>query len=964
MELNVKQSGIERRILTSTYRKTRREKITKRVHELYLRNDIACGWPTCSKCSFDPEARTLADLNNETRSSLAPYKHVLIVDAQCVLKFIDVFHHEVFKNTIILQSVWNHVKRLNPAIYKKMNQLYLDGPSDYFVYMNEFSAETFVDTSASLPKESDLEENLIKAVQYFQLHWKNSGVRPVLLCSSDEVRNKIKPVFENSFTMIEYVKGITNATDLYERLCDLDSKEERGRALFPEYLSQDEMLDGLARGIYKKGSFKLSLENYLEANILFDDATQWFVQGRVNMNRAINGDTVVAALLPKEQWTCPEKVIRLRDAEEQQAKEMLEGSEDLHDEEGIKAAKRTKLEILPTAKIVGVLKRNWRSYCGLILPANIEKGKRFLFAPSERLIPRIRIETSHYEELRGKKIVVAIDSWPRDSFYPRGHYVRTIGVEGERETEDEVILLEHEIPHHKFPPAVFDCLPKMPWTPQASPERLDMRDLDICSVDPVGCTDIDDALHCKILEDGNLEVGVHIADVTHFVRPDTAMDQEAALRSTTVYLCGRRIDMLPDLLSSNLCSLRDDGPRYAFSVVWKLTPEAEILNTRFHKSLIHSRAALTYQRAQDLVDNKPLEEIFDDLVASDALDAKKEIFERLRISLKQLMALSKKLKVRRVGHGALQLASSEIRFDVDPTTGTPIKVIEKAHLPTMSMVEEFMLLANISVAEKILAEYPDCAILRRHPVPEQAAFKPLVELAKACGFEINPQDGKTLAESLDTAEDPKNPMVNTMLRMLTTRCMTQAVYFPAGTLPHTLYIHYGLAARVYTHFTSPIRRYADIMVHRLLATVINADKVHPAMLDRKRLVKQTDNMNYRHRQAQYASRASTLLNTHLMLKANPEKNPLDSFVIGIRKNGLQVMVPKYGLETVIIFPATLAKTDEEVLEIAKQYIRPFQKVKVKLELVEKNFRKKIEVTLVEPKIEGLNTESIEIGSIE
>lgn len=318
-------------------------------------------------------------------------------------------------------------------------------------------------------------------------------------------------------------------------------------------------------------------------------------------------------------------------------------------------------------------------------------------------------------------------------------------------------------------------------------KRVDLRHLAICSVDPPGCTDIDDALHCRRLENGLLEVGVHIADVSHFIRPGNAMDKEAASRATTVYLVDKRIDMVPELLSSNLCSLRGNVERFAFSCIWELDDDANILNVRFHKSVIESKKAMTYEEAQLIIDDSSQQH---------------EIAE----SLRNLNRLAKVLKQRRIENGALVLASPEIRFQVDSETHDPIDVEAKKMRDTNSMVEEFMLLANVSVAEKIELEFPECAMLRRHPEPPQTNFEPLVKAGRNQGFEIDTSVGRKLALSLDNSVKEDNVYFNTMLRILATRCMMQAVYFISGTLQKAEYNHYGLAAPIYTHFTSPIRR--------------------------------------------------------------------------------------------------------------------------------------------------------------
>lgn len=244
---------------------------------------------------------------------------------------------------------------------------------------------------------------------------------------------------------------------------------------------------------------------------------------------------------------------------------------------------------------MGIIRRKWRQYCGILLPSVLTEGTRHLFVPADRKIPKIRIETRQAATLSSQKIIVAIDSWPRMSRYPSGHFVRALGNVGDKATENEVLLLEHDVPHHSFSDAVLSCLPSMPWTinEHEVKRRKDFRHIDICSVDPPGCTDIDDALHFTRLSADRVQVGVHIADVSHFIRPNTALDKEAANRGTTVYLTDRRIDMVPELLSSNLCSLRPDEDRLAFSVVWEMTTDAKIVNTEVTKSVIRSRRAYT-----------------------------------------------------------------------------------------------------------------------------------------------------------------------------------------------------------------------------------------------------------------------------------------------------------------------------------------------------------------------------------
>merc|ERR550519_814874 len=566
-----------------------------------------------------------------------------------------------------------------------------------------------------------------------------------------------------------------------------------------------------------------------------------------------------------------------------------------------------------------------------------------MFVPAEKKIPKVRIETRQSATLANQRIVVAIDSWPRHSRYPLGHFVRALGPIGDKATENEVLLLEHDIPHSGFSEAVLDCLPSLPWviTDKDVAERVDCRHLDICSVDPPGCTDIDDALHARLLENGNYEVGVHIADVSHFIRPGTAIDLEAANRSTTVYLTDRRIDMVPDLLSSNLCSLRGGVERFAFSCVWEMTPHAEIVSTKFHKSIIKSRQAMTYEEAQTRIDDS---------------NDQSEIAKSLRI----LLELSRVLKKRRIDNGALLLASSEVRFNVDSETADPIEVQAKVPRETNSMVEEFMLAANISSAERIFSEFPDCAMLRRHPAPPPSNFDPLVKAGRQQGYAIEVDTGKQLADSLNKATDPKRSYMNAMLRMITTRCMMQAVYFASGTIEEPLFRHYGLACPIYTHFTSPIRRYADVIVHRLLAVSIDADSTYANLVDKKATQKIAENINYRHRMAQYASRASVNLYTHIFFRER--KRDETGYVLFIRQNAIQVLIPKYGLEGTIYLRAKDSDDSSWVFDeeepsqtCAGVKISLFQPLTVQVSLDTRDVQhEKLALRLVSPVIPGFS----------
>lgn len=281
---------------------------------------------------------------------------------------------------------------------------------------------------------------------------------------------------------------------------------------------------------------------------------------------------------------------------------------------------------------------------------------------------------------------------------------------------------------------------------------------------------------------------VHIADVTHYVQAGSAIDLEAANRSTSTYLVNKRLDMLPSLLTTDLCSLKGNVDRYAFSIMWEVTSEAEIVDVDFKKSLIHSIAALTYGQAQSFIDQP---DDPNDIQAS---------------AVKGLASLARKFRKRRIDAGALTLASPEVKFVLDSESLNPTDVQAYALVEANAVVEEFMLLANVTVSKKILRHYPTLSVLRRHPAPNRTMFDGLISKAKSRGLVINIEDSKQLADSLDAAQVDSDPYVNKLLRILSTRCMSPAQYFCSGEYRPTEWHHYGLAAPVYTHFTSPIRR--------------------------------------------------------------------------------------------------------------------------------------------------------------
>ncbi|XP_013138952.1 PREDICTED: exosome complex exonuclease RRP44 [Papilio polytes] len=922
--------------------KTKRGNILKIVREHYLRDDLLCGSSACNHCPHK-ENEYVLEAKPQSICALFDYDHYLVLDTNVVLHQIDILEEEALKNVIILQTVLEEVKHQNTAIFQRLLEIIGNKKRRFYSFVNEHHKDTYVERKPG-EKQNDRNDRAIrKAASWYASHLSVNNLKgqiPQIVLLTDDENNRKIAQDEGIVccSVKDYIENVNGFVGLIDKLSKNVMPESCSKdALYPAHLTPSQVHAGIRNGKLYQGTFYASRDNYLEGSAVISCFEKpILLQGHIGINRAVDGDIVAIEVLPKEEWRKPSDIV-LEDKADDQGDLLEEESELLPT---VKPKDKSDEEITPTGKVVGIIRRKWRQYCGILKPSKFSGATRHLFTPAERKIPHVRIETRQSDVLASQRILVALDSWPRNSRYPLGHFVRSLGPIGDKNAENEVILLEHDIPHARFSESVLACLPPEDWTipEEEIKKRVDLRSVCICSVDPPGCTDIDDALHARALPGAATvyEVGVHIADVTYFVRPHTALDTEAASRSTTVYLVDKRIDMVPDLLSSNLCSLRGGEERLAFSCVWHIDENANILSTKFHKSVIKSRAAMTYEEAQLVIDDESRE-------------------DEVATSLRTLNALAKRLKQKRLDNGALLLASPEIRFQVDSETHDPVEVQAKKMLETNSLVEEFMLLANVSVAERLARDFPQCALLRRHPAPPPAHFHTFLKAAKQQGFEIDISTNKSLSASLDRAVIPSRPFFNTLLRIMATRCMQQAVYFASGERSHDDFYHYGLACPIYTHFTSPIRRYADVMVHRLLAASAGAEATHAALLDARVAAALCHNLNYRHRQAQLAGRASVALNTHILFKNRVEIE--SAMVLAVKRNALQVLIPKYGLEGPIYLPSDkFMYNEEEHIQVCGDIVlKTFDELTVRLTLDSSNLQhRKLVFQLVRPCVPGFS----------
>ena len=398
----------------------------------------------------------------------------------------------------------------------------------------------------------------------------------------------------------------------------------------------------------------------------------------------------------------------------------------------------------------------------------------------------------------GMKVAAVVDEWPRGEMSPRGHIVDVLGEPGENDTEMHAILAEYGLPY-RFESAVANAADQIPEeiTAEEVAKRRDFRNVLTFTIDPADAKDFDDALSFRVLENGNYEVGVHIADVTHYVRPGSVVDEEARSRGTSVYLVDRTVPMLPEKLCNKLCSLRPNEEKLTFSAVFEMTPRGRIVDQWFGKTVIYSDFRFAYEDAQAIIEAGPKA-------------SHEGVPEAVKDAVLVLNDLASKLRKKMFASGAISFERPEMKVEVDER-GKPVNVYQKVTKEANWLIEEFMLLANRSVAE-FVAKAKKTFVYRVHDEPNQEKIENLRNFISNFGYKMGPTgNGKEISKELNTlfAAAKDTPEYNA-IELLSLRTMAKARY-DTDNLGH-----YGLAFKYYTHFTSPIRRYPDMMVHRLL----------------------------------------------------------------------------------------------------------------------------------------------------
>ena len=466
----------------------------------------------------------------------------------------------------------------------------------------------------------------------------------------------------------------------------------------------------------------------------------------------------------------------------------------------------------PEGEVIEVLERHKTEFVGVI---DIQKNFAFVATANPKMYTDIFVSKDNYNGAeQGDVVLVEIEDWPKKADSPFGKVIKVLGKPGEHNTEIHAILAEYGLPS-EFPIDIEIFAQKIDTSIQETEvaKRRDMRNTLTYTIDPRDAKDFDDALSFKKLDNGNFEIGIHIADVSHYLQEGTILDDEAYQRGTSVYLVDRVVPMLPEVLSNFACSLRPNEDKYTFSAIFEIDHKATVINQWFGRTIINSDQRFAYEEAQVIIETK-LSKIPAEISLTGA-----DFFASAEITdaTLKLDELAKILRRNRMNNGAISFDKVEVKFNLDQN-GEPEGVYFKQSKDANHLIEEFMLLANRKVAE-FIGKQKKTFIYRVHDEPNEDKLFAMQALISKFGYSIDLRNKKDISLSLNKLmEDANGKKEQNLIDTLAIRSMSKAKYSTENIG------HYGLAFDYYSHFTSPIRRYPDVMVHRLLQFYLDGGK--------------------------------------------------------------------------------------------------------------------------------------------
>ncbi|KAI9001028.1 hypothetical protein BD414DRAFT_511631 [Trametes punicea] len=719
------------------------------------------------------------------------------------------------------------------------------------------------------------------------------------------------------------------------------SNQPQRKSLFAPYLPQASLPPLLAAGKLVVGILRVNKRNrsdaYVATEVLDADI---YICGSKDRNRALEGDIVAVELLDVDEvWgTKKEKEEKKRKKEENSAYDLKgavgrknDKKKDDVEVEGQGLMLFEDEEVTDDVKpqyaghVVAVVERMpgqlFSGTLGLLRPSSaatkekqeaerreregdkgdeprrpIERPKIVWFKPTDKRVPLIAIPTEqappdfvqNSEAYANKLFVACIKRHPISSLHPFGTLVEELGPIGDIEVETSALLKDCNFPTEDFSDNVLKCLPPTPWTiPEREFDvRKDLRGERVFTIDPEDAKDLDDAVSVKANDDGTYDIGVHIADVSYFVKPNTALDRDARKRATSVYLVQRSVPMLPPTLSEQVCSLLPGQERLAFSVIFTMTKDAKVVKKWFGKTIIKSAAKLSYDDAQGVIEGKSLGDV-PVIPEHDAAGVAHDI--------KVLDDIAKQLRARRHQNGCVKTHSLRLKFKLDEN-GMPVDCGPYERTEAHNLIEEFMLLTNIAVAQQVAVHFSEQAMLRRHDSPIERRLNAFVERAKRLGYAMDTSSVAALMRSLEAVQDPT---ARNILELLLQKASPRAKYFCAGMLDIAKYGHYALNIPLYSHFTSPIRRYADIIVHRQLDAILQGGSEPKFNMDRDAVAKIAQQCNIKRDSAKLAQEQSAHLFLCVLISDLTQRyGPVirQAKVIGVLDAAFDVLVPEFGIE--------------------------------------------------------------------